>query len=456
MFHLGLKAHIPFCKEERFVLKSSLLVLIFRMLGLGIGYLTTFTLVRVLGSSEYGAFVFARSRILFLVLFAKLGHDIAVLKFVPIYLDQETWGKLKGLLMRAALTVLVMCIATISIIPLIMHFVGGGDQGMRNGELFLTTACILPVLAFTSIATSLLAAVRRPLASTFLSQIFQPLVFILLLIASLEVRATKALIMLGVASLLSLLFSIVVTKRALSKQVKSLGKAQRDDRAWNSLALTGFLNSGLGLVMKQADILIVGHFLDPTELAYYAVATRLASLVLFGLTAANTVVAPVVSSLFEQGKKAELQKVLSSVASGIGCVAFPLYMMLVFGRDRILTLFGSEFAVSEAPLIILASAQLVSSLSGPVARLLTMSGQQKVVTAFLTISTGVNICLLFFLTPRFGILGASLATASTVVLWNIILLTYAKKKIGLDPSIISSALYMRRRYCKSQPTNHSG
>ena len=83
--------------------------------------------------------------------------------------------------------------------------------------------------------------------------------------------------------------------------------------------------------------------------------------------------------------------------------------------------------------MVLALGQLLNAFSGPVGLLLNMSGHQKsvmkVVLAVLAWTLLANVVLVTYL----GILGAALATASSIAIKNIWLLVVAKRKLGIVP-----------------------
>jgi len=51
------------------------------------------------------------------------------------------------------------------------------------------------------------------------------------------------------------------------------------------------------------------------------------------------------------------------------------------------------------------------------------------------ISAGINICLDLILIPRYGILGAATATAVALVCWNLGMVWYTRKKIGIKVTL---------------------
>ena len=81
----------------------------------------------------------------------------------------------------------------------------------------------------------------------------------------------------------------------------------------------------------------------------------------------------------------------------------------------------------------LALGQLLNIFSGPVGLLLNMSGHQKavmkVILFVLVFALIANIVLISY----FGIIGAAIATASSIGIKNLWLLILSKRKLGIIP-----------------------
>ena len=116
--------------------------------------------------------------------------------------------------------------------------------------------------------------------------------------------------------------------------------------------------------------------------------------------------------------------------------------MILFG-DRILGLFGAEFVAARWSMTVLILGQLVNVGSGSVGYLMGMTGHHRQSAFVLGCSAVLNIILNAILIPIFGIMGAAIATALTMALWNIWLHQLVVKYLGVKPSIVSAILSSR-------------
>ena len=149
---------------------------------------------------------------------------------------------------------------------------------------------------------------------------------------------------------------------------------------------------------------------------------------------ADIVIAPRLAGLKKTGEINELRTWVRSAAR-LG-VAFTLPAVLgvvVLGRT-VLVLFGDGFDAAFAPLLILSVGQLVTAATGPTNALLNMTGEERIVTATYVVWAVINITLNVLLIPLIELEGAAIATASSLVGWNLTLVYFSVKRLGINPT----------------------
>ena len=132
----------------------------------------------------------------------------------------------------------------------------------------------------------------------------------------------------------------------------------------------------------------------------------------------------------------ELQRIVTLAARGVFAFTFFVSVILVIVGKFVLGLFGSEFVVVYLPLLILLVGQMINALAGSVALIMAMSGHQKQTGIIITTSAAMNIVLNLLLIPILGILGAAVSTTSTMILWNVMMLVYVYRKLGINSTVI--------------------
>ncbi len=198
-----------------------------------------------------------------------------------------------------------------------------------------------------------------------------------------------------------------------------------------TLSLPMFMTSVMSFFIGQVGLLILGMFRSETEVGYYDIAVKLASLTTFILGAVNAMAAPKFSELYSKGKIYELLDLARKTSKMIFGLTFPLLLILSLGGDSILQiLFGSDFSVAYIALLLLVMGQFVNSISGSVGYFMNMTGNQTVFRNIIFVGALLNIFFSLILIPKFGINGAAAATTISLIFWNIATLIFIKVKYG--------------------------
>jgi len=202
-------------------------------------------------------------------------------------------------------------------------------------------------------------------------------------------------------------------------------------------ALPFMLLGALHLINTRADLLMLGSLSGPAEAGVYAVVARTAELITLPLMAVNTVIAPQVASLYRRGEVDKLQRLLSASARRMLIFALPPAGILICAGGPLLGLvFGAEFTRGAFALGLLAAAQLINVGAGSVGMILNMTGYERQSAWGVAVAAALNVVLNFLLIPQFGIEGAAVATGISVMLWNLLLLYWVRRRLGLRASAL--------------------
>ena len=208
-------------------------------------------------------------------------------------------------------------------------------------------------------------------------------------------------------------------------------------REWLMFAVPMLMIVGTQVIMSNTDVIMIGMIKDTSQSGIYSAAARLATLVSVSLVFVNLVLTPYISEYFHNERRKELQHFISLAARIAALFAVPLFFVLMIYGKYVLGFFGSEFKNGYYSLVILITGQLVNVLSGSVGYIMIMTGEQKQAAYVLAGSAGLNIFLNFLLIPAFGIEGAAVATTVSLILWNVVLIFYIKRRMHLNTTIFS-------------------
>ncbi len=200
------------------------------------------------------------------------------------------------------------------------------------------------------------------------------------------------------------------------------------------MALPLLLVSSTSVLAANTDTIMLGIYRTTDEVGLYSVASRIALLTSFMLMVSNTAISPKLAHMYSERNLSGMQKMVRQTTLGVILVAsFFLFLFLILGRN-ILSLWGEEFIGSYIPLIVLCVGQFFNVSTGCSGMLLIMCGHEKLHRNISLLSVTMNIVLNILLIQKHGIVGAAVATSSTVIIENFLKVMYAKKKVGILPT----------------------
>ncbi len=198
-------------------------------------------------------------------------------------------------------------------------------------------------------------------------------------------------------------------------------------------------------MIQQFDVVIVGSLMGNADAGAYFAAQKTAMLLSLVLIAAGLVAAPLMASLYHSARHDELQRLCRNLAATIAVITALGFLVLVVLGKSLLALFDSTFVTAYPVLLIIALGTLVDAISGPTAYLMQMTSYEKPYLQIMVVCYGLVLMAQFLLIPRFGSIGAAMASTGGIVLWNVWAIALLRNKAGLDPSLLSLISAPRKR-----------
>jgi O-antigen/teichoic acid export membrane protein len=156
--------------------------------------------------------------------------------------------------------------------------------------------------------------------------------------------------------------------------------------------------------------------MSPADVGIYFAAGKTMALIMFVHYAVGSAVAHKFAALHARGDHDGLR---SFVKDAVNWTFWPslasALVILALGKP-LLSLFGPQFATGYPVMCILVVGFLTRSAMGPADYLLNMLGEQKLCAAVLFGAALLNIVLNVVLVPKFGIVGAASATATSLTI----------------------------------------
>ncbi len=404
--------------------------------GVALAFASQVLLTRLLGAEQYGSYYFVLAWVMALLIVAKFGLDSALLRFVPAYVAREQWGLLKGVLRWSASRAAWASLITAGLLATVVAFMPDISPGLAH--TFYLGCVVLPILVYVYLRSALLRSLRHVVLALLPEAIIAPLVLALLitlywLLVESELNSVHAM----AATLAGLTVSAVIGRFLLSSRLPGQLRqvqAVQDADTWLGSTRSMMLIGGAHVLLNNTDSIMLGMLKDAHSVGIYAVAAKSAILVSFSLTIANTTIAPLIPRFHSTNEHAQLQQALDHSMRLVSVASVAVFLaVLLFGRE-LLAIFGPEFVEGYVALVILAAGGLVNALAGPSANLLSLTGSERYVSRVMLAVTGLNIMLNLMFIPRWGVEGAALATAISMMAWNVVMFVTVRRRLGLEPN----------------------
>ena len=410
--------------------------------GAVIGLAAHFAVAQLVGKSDYGIFALGLSWVSTLAVIAQLGQDVSVVRFLPGYRLRGDWDKARGL--RRGVGALVLFASTV--IALIACLVIYGESASHDPTwsrtLYIAFA-MLPVLTQLQQSSALHRAFKHAISSSIYTTVARPITLIALLAALyLMFRVKIDAVVAMTASALSAVVALAISAWDLSRAWPAKYRRVHPKYELRRWATTGIHLSVLSIVVvagNRTDVLLLGALAGTGEVGAYYAAAQIAGFALYGLQAANIILAPMIAERYDEGDFKGLQ-VIARRAARLGfMIALLTSIFFACTGPWVLGLFGKGFASAYVPLLILLLGYCVVAAMGEVGFMLSMTRYQKQATSFALIGIVVNGVASCLLVPSFGAVGAAIGAVFSMATWRYLALRFVIKNLGVNPAIIGHA-----------------
>lgn len=420
-----------------------------KLLSLPLVLLATVLLARVLGPDGFGQYAFVIALVTSLSIpFGPALTQLATREAAASHQAGET-GQVLALLRWASRQVWVGSAVVFAVVGSIAAWNAEWRVDDRWTLLLLGLA-IIPLVGLNAVRSGVLAGLRHVVMGQIPELFVRPLGLLivaagLFLFGALNPASALAAFTLGAA--LALLVGTILLRRRFP--LADASRAQlypQQSRQWLRAWPPFSLLAAVSTLNAQIGILLLGWLSSDDQVAAMQVAERGALLVALSLTVVNLVIGPHITQVYQTGDTARLAALSRRSALVAILVALPIALPLIFFAQPVLdVVFGAEYArIAALPLVVLAIGQLVNVGFGSVGMLLVMSGFERDALRGHLLALGVNAVAALVLIPPLGAVGAALASALGLLIWNVVLALMVTRRLSIAATPFLPNLDSRR------------
>lgn len=396
----------------------------------------TVVLARVLGTQGFGAYSYAFAWIVLLGVGAILGMDQLLIREVAAYQVQSKWGLMRGLLGRANAAVGLASVGVGAAAAAVAWALRGRWSGQQLST-FCVALFLLPLITLTRVRQAALQGLHRVVLGSTPERLIQPALLLAFVVAAYWYghAALTAPVAMGLNVLATgIAFAVGVRwlRRALPSGVRDAAPEYRG-RDWARSALPMAFLAGMGVLFGQAGTLTVGAFKGASAVGVYSVADKGSELLAFILIAQNAAFSSTAASLYAAGDLTRLQRLATRIARLTLLASLPLAVLFIgFGHWFLLFCYGALYTQAQHALAILSVGQLVNIAAGLNVVLLMMTGHERDAATAISVSAVSNVALNLFLVPTWGLDGAAVSSATSLVIVNVLATLALYRRTGIS------------------------
>ena len=404
------------------IAEGSGIILLGRILERTIQYFYIIAIARMLGKHSFGLFMLGFTIFNFGSVISRFGLDTGAIRFVALFHGVGDKARVKGVIIQSLKYVLILSIIIAAGLFLAAKPLSAKLFNKPELEIIIKMFCLS--IPFISLAITALACTQgvQIMRYTSYSHIFWMICNLILTIISFVIGFGLRGIL--AAHIISIFLTSVLSLHFLARTFPAIRQTEVITETMKLLRFSAplLLTSFLTFLLRWTDTLMLGYFKLSSEVGVYNAAMGTAMLTSVVLVSFNSIFAPMISDLYHRKEMDKLVHLFKTTTKWTYTMSLPVFFVMVLLSKEIMTIFGQGFIAGGICLMILAFAQLVSASVGSVGMLLTMSGRQHLMMYNTLAISLFNILLNYLLIPSYGIVGASIASGISIIIFNIVML----------------------------------
>ncbi|HEX2098682.1 MAG TPA: flippase [Rubrobacteraceae bacterium] len=403
-----------------------------------LGYATQVALARMYGPGQLGFYVLGITLVQAVNILSQFGMDNGVVRYVAHHAASKDVARIRGTVIQALLVTFAFSVA----LSILMFFCAGflADEVFGRPlveRVFRYFSLAVPFFTLMSIALWATQGFQTVKYATYVQQVLRPLinlgfVFVFYLLGVQILGAVVAYVLsMFLGSLLALYYLVRVFPQLLDWRIPAKFESRALFSASGPMLVANFtqqMNS-----WAAAAMLMIFSTQSAVAVGIFDAATRTANLSTLVLFAFTGIFSPMISSLHSRGLLSDLGYLYKDVSRWAFTGALAFFLITVLLAKDVMAVFGEEFVVGWPVVVVVAASQLFNVSVGPTARLLAMTGHQRIVLFSTLVSAGAVVGLCLLLIPHYDMLGAAVATAAAVILANAMTLVFVRWRLDFWP-----------------------
>lgn len=425
--------------------RMSLITFAIRLISAAIVFGSQIILARWMGDFEFGIFVLVWTSAVIVGNLSTFGLSTTLVRFIPQYRMSDNVNELRGIMLTARLFAILAATLIAAIgLGLIMTF----RDAMESYYVlpFMLGALTLPMIALGDTLEGMARAHTWPIKALSPTYIVRPSLLLIFMLGAIvlgyQPEAQTALIAAILATYLTTIFQLITITNSVDKILPD-GPKTHNYAQWASVSFPIFLVEGFLFLLSNADVLFVGVFLPPDQVAIYYASAKTLVLVHFVYFAVKAGAAQRYAQLIHAGPSSELAQFVRSSARWTFWPSLAVGIIVLLLGKTLLSLFGESFTQGYPLLFILIIGAVLRSSIGPAETLLNMSGNERLCAVIMGATLLTSVVLAMTLIPTYGLQGAAISVTCAMTFETLVLMIAVWVRLSINVSAFADLIPAR-------------
>lgn len=420
------------------IVRQSIQNTIIAYLGVGLGFISTIILYpRILTQDQYGLTRILVSLTAVSTQFAHLGLKNTVTRFFPHFKDTEA-DKYGLLFLTLVLPIGGFLLFTALFFlfddQLVSYY---SDRSQLFEQYYLYLLPLVGVVLYFEVLNSYIRALKDSVTGSFLNEVVVRFLVIVLLI----VYSFGLFDFTGFMTLYVIIFSLepaallvyLYVNNELSFRMPFRGASKNlmgRMAAYGTYTMLGGLTT---MLVGNIDIIMIGALSNLADTAVYAIAFYVGSVIEIPKRSIGKIATPIIADFMKEQKLEQIDDLYTRTSLN-QLIGGSLFLVGIWANmHNLMDILPQEYHGGEWVIVIVGFAKLIDMAAGVNGQIILHSEHYRFdlyTMIFLVLFTaGTN----YLLIPMYGILGAAIATAISIFVYNLIKYIFVWMKFSMQP-----------------------
>jgi O-antigen/teichoic acid export membrane protein len=387
-------------------------------------FVIALVLARGLGAEGYGLYVLGVSAAGLFAGVSLLGVDDAMVRYVAILSRRADRDGLSGTLQ---LGLVVGVLGGLAMGAVLFVCAGPIADGLFDepelARLLRLLAAVVPFLTLSSVLLGSARGFRRLGSAAFAETVVQSVVrmgLVIFLALAGWLHLYTAAIAFGLADVAASITLIALLNRAFPLRDAFRRGVRRDAREIFRYAIPLWLSGLLRQSRRNIQNVMLGAMTSIANVGIFSIASHVSLVATATSTSIYVSSRPPMAQLHDGRDREGLARLYATTSRWTFGLNVPFFLVIVLYPEAILGLFGGAFEDGATALIIVAFSGLVGAATGTCQGMIDMTGHTRMKLANAVLNTVVLIVGGAVLIPRYGVIGAAVASLIAVATVNVV------------------------------------